>query len=192
MNKDRRTATLTGLSRGDFFWGDGAVVHTQATIKPCRRPLRDIVIYFHPEHPHAIPKKRAYMHKIWENRPSAPTPRWPWLTAPVTYEGRKGVCVGKYGTSSQNSELKRRRKEKKSTKRYDIKTEHVYANIEQTSNRNHSFAVRLRENGRNNSQHCCANNVGSCCVRVGSGVQTDATTPNIVGTCSASWEGYKP
>ena len=32
--------------------------------------------------------------------------------------------------------------------------------------------------------------VGSCCVRVGSGVQTDATTPSNVGTCSASWEGY--
>ena len=30
-------------------------------------------------------------------------------------------------------------------------------------------------NGRNNSQQCCANNVGSCSVRVGSGVQTDAT-----------------
>ena len=27
---------------------------------------------------------------------------------------------------------------------------------------------------------------------VGSGVQTDATTPNNVGTCSASWEGYNP
>ena len=50
--------------------------------------------------------------------------------------------------------------------------------------------LRLRANGRNNSQHCCANNVGSCCVCVGSGVQTDATTPNNVGTCSASWEGY--
>ena len=36
-------------------------------------------------------------------------------------------------------------------------------------------------NGRNNSQYCRANNVGSCCVRVGSGVQTNATTPNIVG-----------
>ena len=32
--------------------------------------------------------------------------------------------------------------------------------------------------------------VGSCCVRVGSGVKTDATTPSNVGTCSASWEGY--
>ena len=36
------------------------------------------------------------------------------------------------------------------------------------------------------------NIVGSCCVRIGSGVQTDATTPNNVGTCSASWEGYNP
>ena len=52
--------------------------------------------------------------------------------------------------------------------------------------------VRLRANGRNNSQLCCANNFGSCCVRVGSGVQKDATTPNNVGTCSASWEGYNP
>ena len=58
----------------------------------------------------------------------------------------------------------------------------------------HPFAhgFRLRANGRNNSQHCCANNVGSCCVRVGSGVQTDATTPNNFGTCSTSWEGYNP
>ena len=48
--------------------------------------------------------------------------------------------------------------------------------------------LRLPANGLNNSQHCCANNVGSCCVRVGSGVQTDATTPNNVGT----WEGYNP
>ena len=41
-------------------------------------------------------------------------------------------------------------------------------------------AVRLRANGRNNSQHCCANSVESCCVYVGSGVQTDVTTHNIV------------
>ena len=32
--------------------------------------------------------------------------------------------------------------------------------------------VRLHANGRINSQDCCANNVGSCCVHVGSGVQT--------------------
>ena len=54
------------------------------------------------------------------------------------------------------------------------------------------LSVRLRANGRNNSQHCYANNVGMCCVCVGSGVQTDATTPNNVGTCNASWEGYNP
>ena len=42
------------------------------------------------------------------------------------------------------------------------------------------WVERLRANRCNNSQHCCANKVGSCCVRVGSGVQTDATTPNIV------------
>ena len=54
------------------------------------------------------------------------------------------------------------------------------------------IALRLRANGRNNSQHCWSNNVGSCCVRVVSGVQTDATTPNNFGTCSASWEGYNP
>ena len=35
-------------------------------------------------------------------------------------------------------------------------------------------------------------NVGSCCVHVRSGVQMDATTPNNVGTRSASWEGYSP
>ena len=27
----------------------------------------------------------------------------------------------------------------------------------------------------------------ACCVRVGSGLHTNATTPNNVGTCSASW-----
>ena len=30
------------------------------------------------------------------------------------------------------------------------------------------------------------------CVRVSSGVRTDATTLNNVGTRSASWEGYNP
>ena len=44
-----------------------------------------------------------------------------------------------------------------------------------------SLIFRLRANGRNNSQRCCANNVRSCCVRVGSGVQTNAATPNNVG-----------
>ena len=55
-----------------------------------------------------------------------------------------------------------------------------------------SCLLKLLENGCNNSQYCCANNVGSCCVRVGSGVQRDATTPQNVRTCSASWEGYNP
>ena len=32
---------LTGLPRGYFFWGEGAAIHTQATIKPCRLPLRE-------------------------------------------------------------------------------------------------------------------------------------------------------
>ena len=32
-----------------------------------------------------------------------------------------------------------------------------------------------------NSQHWWAENVGSCCVRVGSGVRTGASTPNIGG-----------
>ena len=51
-------------------------------------------------------------------------------------------------------------------------------------------SLRLRANGRNNSKHCWRNNVGSCCVCAGRGVQTDKTTPNNVGTCSASREGY--
>ena len=54
------------------------------------------------------------------------------------------------------------------------------------------FRLKLRADGCNNSQHCWPNNVGSCCVRIGSGVQTDATTPDNIGTCSASWEGYNP
>ena len=29
---------LAGLQRGYFFWGEGAAIHTQATIKPCRQP----------------------------------------------------------------------------------------------------------------------------------------------------------
>ena len=34
--------------------------------------------------------------------------------------------------------------------------------------------AQLGANGRNNSQHCWTNTSGSCCLRVGSGVQTDA------------------
>ena len=47
-------------------------------------------------------------------------------------------------------------------------------------------------NRRNNSQRYWPNNVASYCVRVGSGVQTDATTPNNFETCSASWKGHNP
>ena len=43
---------------------------------------------------------------------------------------------------------------------------------------------------RQYSQRCWANNAGSCHVRVGSAVQTDATTPDNVRTCNASWEEY--
>ena len=54
------------------------------------------------------------------------------------------------------------------------------------------FRIKLRANGCNNTQHCWLNSVGSCCVRVGSCVQTDAPTPDNIRTCSASWEGYNP
>ena len=51
--------------------------------------------------------------------------------------------------------------------------------------------LKLHANyGCNDSQHSWVNNVGSCCVHVGSGVQAKVTTPNNVGTCSASWAGY--
>ena len=40
------------------------------------------------------------------------------------------------------------------------------------------FLLSYVQMGSNNSQHFWANNVGSCCVRVGSGLQTDATTTN--------------
>ena len=46
---------LTGLPRGYFFWGEGAAIHTQATIKPCRQPL-------HPTEPHVRLK-----HKLIQN-----------------------------------------------------------------------------------------------------------------------------
>ena len=44
--------------------------------------------------------------------------------------------------------------------------------------------LKLCAKGRNNSQHCWANNVGRCCVRVGDGMQTDATTSDNLRTCS--------
>ena len=49
-------------------------------------------------------------------------------------------------------------------------------------------SIKLSTNGPNNSKHCWVNkdNVGICSISVGSG----APTPNNVGTCSASWQGY--
>ena len=40
---------------------------------------------------------------------------------------------------------------------------------------------KLHASECNNSRHSWANNVETCCVRVGSSVKTDATTPNKVG-----------
>ena len=54
------------------------------------------------------------------------------------------------------------------------------------SKTNASF--KLHANGRNNLQYCLVSIVGSCYVRVGSGVQAVAATPNNTGTCSALWE----
>ena len=39
---------------------------------------------------------------------------------------------------------------------------------------------RLHVNGRNNSQDCCANNVGSCWVRVGNGVRRMQQLPTML------------
>ena len=41
-------------------------------------------------------------------------------------------------------------------------------------------------------RYCWVNNVGSCCVHVSSGRLTGASTPDNIGACSASWEGYNP
>ena len=37
------------------------------------------------------------------------------------------------------------------------------------------------QHGRYNSQHCWPDNIGSCCVRLDTTANTNATTPNIVG-----------
>ena len=49
-NKNRRKAISTGPPRGDFFWGEGTAVRTQAIIKPCRRPLLDIESHVRAKH----------------------------------------------------------------------------------------------------------------------------------------------
>ena len=41
-NKNRRKAIFNWAAKGLFlFWGEGAAIHPQPTIKPCRRPLRE-------------------------------------------------------------------------------------------------------------------------------------------------------
>ena len=49
---------------------------------------------------------------------------------------------------------------------------------------------KLRANGRNNSWHCWANNVGSCPVRVGGGVQTDARIHNNTQHATFNMQQY--
>ena len=42
VNKNRRKAIFNWAAKGLFFFrGEGAAIHNQATIKPCRRPLRE-------------------------------------------------------------------------------------------------------------------------------------------------------
>ena len=41
-------------------------------------------------------------------------------------------------------------------------------------------------------RYCWVNNFGSCFVHDSRGRLTNASTPDIVGACSASWEGYNP
>ena len=43
----------------------------------------------------------------------------------------------------------------------------------------HPFAHHC-QHSRNNSKHCCRNNVGSCCIRLHTTTSIHATTPNIV------------
>ena len=45
----------TGLQRGYFFRGEGAAIHTQATIKPCGQPL------------HATESHMRLKHKLIQN-----------------------------------------------------------------------------------------------------------------------------
>ena len=43
MIKRRQKAIFNWAAKGlAFFLGEGAAIHTQASIKPCRRPLRGI------------------------------------------------------------------------------------------------------------------------------------------------------
>ena len=55
LNKNAERRFLTGLQRGYFFWREGAAIHTQATIKPCRQPL------------HATESHVRLKHKLIQN-----------------------------------------------------------------------------------------------------------------------------
>ena len=54
---------------------------------------------------------------------------------------------------------------------FDLVISYVYLQCKVFSQTN-DLTLRLRANEHNNSQHCCASNVGICCVRVVSSVQT--------------------
>ena len=58
---------LTGLQRGYFFRGEGAAIHTQATIKPCRQPLHATESHVRLKHkliqnivPHLVPRSPTH------------------------------------------------------------------------------------------------------------------------------------
>ena len=42
VNKNRRKAIFNWAAKGLFFLKGGGAIHTQTTIKPCRRPLREL------------------------------------------------------------------------------------------------------------------------------------------------------
>ena len=52
-----------------FFWGEGAALHTQATIKPCRRPLRDTESHVRLNHKliqNIVPFWKTFVKRKWE------------------------------------------------------------------------------------------------------------------------------
>ena len=54
-NKNRRKAIFNWAAKGLFFLREGAAIHTQATIKPCRQPL------------HATESHVTLKHKLIQN-----------------------------------------------------------------------------------------------------------------------------
>ena len=54
VNKNRRKAIFNWAAKGLFFFrGEGAAIHSQATIKPCRRPLRETESHARLKHTHS-------------------------------------------------------------------------------------------------------------------------------------------